>query len=265
VTITLDDAGGTNDSGAASMLTVVTGGAPTETLAVTFTAGPVLPPDSPPVIAGALLADAPPAIGQRCPSAHQLVAVVNAPDAAPPTVTASVTVDGAPVTTLTLQPGVAPPSLTLPAGPVYTATLALTQPPLGTLQIAVAATNTNGAATPVTLSVPVVAVAPPVPASPTLSIATRTRKRVIVDVSASVRDDCGVRRAIVEMFTPKKWRRIGKLRDDGKKGDPIAGDGVYTGVAKVPVKAGLARLRITARNVEKVTASGPETTIDVTQ
>jgi hypothetical protein len=265
VTITLDDAGGTNDSGAASTLAVVAGGAPTETLAVTFTGGPVLPPDSPPAIAAALLADGPSVIGRRCPSAHRLVAVVNAPDAAPATVTANVTVDGAPVTALTLQPGLAPPGITLPAGPVYAATLALTQPSIGTLQIAVAATNTNGAATPLTLSVPVVAVAPPVAASPALSIAARTRKRVTVDVSASVRDDCGVRRVAVEMLTRKKWRRIGKLRDDGKKGDPVGRDGVYTGVAKVPVKAGMARLRITARNVEKLTASGPETTIDVTR
>jgi hypothetical protein len=265
VTITLDDAGGANDSGAASTLAVVTGGAPTETLGVTFTAGPVLPPDSPPVIATALLADQPSVIGQRCPSAHTVVAVVNAPDVALPTVTASVTVDGAPITTLTLLPGVPPPGITLPAGPVYTATLSLTQPPLGTLDVAVGATNANGAATPVTLSLPVVPVAPPAVSAPVLSITTRTRKRVTVDVSASVQDDCGVRRVNVELSTPKKWRRVGQLRDDGKKGDPVAGDGVFTGTARVPVKAGMARLRVTARNVEKRTASGPETTIDVSQ
>lgn len=266
VTVTIDDAGGANDSGAASALTVLTGGVPTDALPVTLTTGPVvLPPDSPPVVLGAGLEGQPAAIGRRCATTRTLAAIVDAPPSAPPTVTADVSVAGTLAQTLTLQPGTRPAGLSLPAGPVYTAPLSLADPALGVLDVMVSATNANGTATPFAFSVPIVTVTPPSVGAPsvTSTVPTKNRRRVSVGLTAAVHDECGIRRVVVELAMPSRWRRVAKMRDDGRRGDAVARDGVFTGTVRVPAKLGTARLRVTARNTEKQTSSGPETAVVV--
>ena len=52
-------------------------------------------------------------------------------------------------------------------------------------------------------------------------------------------DDCGVRSAAVEIdFNDGRgFRRVGSLADNGRNGDRLAGDGVWTGNARVSLPA----------------------------
>jgi len=58
-------------------------------------------------------------------------------------------------------------------------------------------------------------------------------------VTAEVDDDCAVSGASVEidLGNGRGFRRVGSLSDSGSRGDATAGDGIWTGMAKVQCRA----------------------------
>jgi len=61
--------------------------------------------------------------------------------------------------------------------------------------------------------------------------------REVVTVSARVTDDCRVSRVWAEIDAGQGFRRVAALRDDGRTGDPVAGDGIFTGLAQIQLRA----------------------------
>jgi len=265
IDVVLDDTGGTNDSGATSTVAVLMGGFPAETLAVRFTPGTGNPPAAPRIL-GAALSGQPTVLVQACPVPRTIVAVVEDASGAAPDVTVDVAANGAPVGTVVLLPGSAPTGLSLPPGPVYTGLIAVESPPLGLLELTVRARDAAGTAAPVGLALPVVAAAPPAVSAPALAPGTVAAGpgRAAVFVTAGVTDDCGVRRVVVEMVGNEGVRRVGRLRDNGRHGDAVERDGIFTGAARVPAQTpGTVALRVTARNRARLSTSGPGATLTV--
>jgi hypothetical protein len=266
VDLTLDDAGGTNDSGAASRLDVLVGGIPVERLAVAFTPGSgggALPP----LVLGAVVLGEPAALVRSCPARKTLAAVVEPRTGGPATVTATLAVPGATLATLSLGPEALPAGTPLPAGPGYGADFLLKSPPAGILTVTVGATNAAGAAVPATFVLPLVDAMPPTVLAPALAPTTvPAGVRTAVTVTARVFDDCGVRRVSAQVDVGRGFRRAGKLRDDGRRGDAVAGDGVFTGALRVrPRRAGSVPVRVLARNAVRLDGTSPTTLLGVLQ
>jgi hypothetical protein len=265
VDVTLDDAGGVNDSGASSTLAVVMSGAPVEVLAVRFTPGSGGGPTTP-IIRGALLVPQSAALVRNCPTSKTIATVVDAPAGSAPTVSASLAVGGTSLGTVSLAPAVLPAGLPLPSGSGFAGDFVLHDPPVGVLQVTVNAQNGAGTATPFAFALPIVEAMPPTVLPPTLTPdAIPTAPRTIVVVTARVLDDCRVRRVIVEADLGMGFRRVGSLKDNGKRGDAVAGDGLYVGrVRRIKVSSpGPVPVRVVARNRAKLTGTSPATTLQI--
>jgi hypothetical protein len=80
----------------------------------------------------------------------------------------------------------------------------------------------------------------------------------IKDRVAIVGTGCRIRKAKAEADLGRGFRRIGSLRDNGKKGDAVAGDGLFTGRLKVrPTATGTFPVRVIARNRARLTGTSP--------
>ena len=86
------------------------------------------------------------------------------------------------------------------------------------------------------------------------------RSKVLV--SAVVIDDCALRVVKVEVDVGAGFRGAARLRDDGRRGDAVAGDGRFTGTIRLrPKQARDIAVRVVARNKAKLGAAGPTAVI----
>jgi len=287
VAITVDDGGGANDSGTASSVVVVMGGAPVESLAVELTPGTggsttttvvssttttvaptstvvtttlattttTMPPT--PTIRAALVLGAQ-GLSRACPASKTIAAVVDPGTGGAPQVSATLAVNGTAAGTVQLTPSTLPSDV-LPPGPGYAGELSLDSPDAGTLQVTVEARNAAGAALPFSFSLPIVNALPPTVLAPTLTPSSvRANARSTITVTARVADDCRLRTVRAEVDLGRGFRGVGSLRDRGRKGDAVAGDGVFTGKIKLRARhPGTFPVRVTARNRQKLSATSP--------
>ncbi len=284
VSVTVDDDGGTNDSGTSSSVVVVMGGAPVESLAVQLTPGSggsttttvlpttttVLPTTTTtvpaiPTVRGAAIVGEPAALSRACPAQKTIAAVVDAGTGGASEVSVTLSVNGTIARTLSLSPATLPPDLTVPPGPGYAGDFSLDSPDLGTLQITIEARNAAGSAPPLSFSLPIVRALPPTVLAPVLTPSSLPAGvRSVVTVTARVGSDCRVRKVRAAADLGRGFRGIGALRDGGKKGDAIAGDGLFTGKLKLrPRRTGTFPVRVTARNRQKLTGTSPSTPLVV--
>ena len=168
-------------------------------------------------------------------------------------------INGAAVDTLSLSPASLPSTLALPPGPGWAERFTLQGPDLGVLAVTVDARSAGGSAVPFSFSLPIVKRMPPTVLAPILATTTvPAGRRASVAVTARVFDDCPVRRVNVMADLGRGFRRAGALRDTGRNGDAIAGDGVFSGTIRLkPTRPGSFPVRVTARNKAKLSASGP--------
>ena len=277
VSVTVDDDGGTNDSGTSSSVVVVMGGAPVESLAVQLMPGSgasttttVLPTTTTtvpaiPTVRGAAIVGEPAALSRACPAQKTIAAVVDAGTGGASEVSATLSVNGTIARTLSLTPATLPPDLTVPPGPGYAGDFLLDSPALGTLQITVEARNAAGSAAPLSFSLPIVRALPPTVLAPVLTPPSLPAgARSVVTVTARVGGDCRVRKVRADTDLGRGFRRIGALRDRGKKGDAVAGDGLFTGRLRLrPRRTGIFPVRATASNRQKLTGTSPSTPLVV--
>jgi hypothetical protein len=261
VAVTIDDAGGANDSGGASSVTIVSGGVPVDVLRVQLAPGT---PDGPipPIIKGAAV-DGRPAIVRSCPTRRRLAAVVDPGSGGTPTVSATLALNGAPVTTLTLSPTTPSADLPLPAGPTFAERFSLAKPALGVLELTVNAVSSAGSAVPFSLSLPVVNAMAPTALAPVLeTTSVPVGVRSTLAATARVFDDCPIRRVRLMADLGRGFRGAGALRDNGRKGDAVAGDGIFTGRLRVkPSQPGSVPVRVVARNKAKLVGASPTTVV----
>jgi hypothetical protein len=109
---------------------------------------------------------------------------------------------------------------------------------------------------PFALSFPVVANAAPQISDVMISdTSVVAGLREMITVSARVQDDCGVSRVSAELDAGRGFRRVASMSDDGRNGDPVARDGVFTGLAQVLLPApGTFPLRVMATDALRATA-----------
>jgi hypothetical protein len=78
----------------------------------------------------------------------------------------------------------------------------------------------------------------------------------VVTLTARASDDCGLKSVVAEIDRGKGFRTFARLHDDGRHGDAVARDGLFTAVKKVRLRvAGAFPLRTTARNRLRTVAS----------
>ncbi len=259
VDVVLDDAG---TGGIDTFLDVVTDGVPGERLAVRIGAGGPGGGNGA-IVRGIAVGGAPVALVGPCPATKVLAAVVDGAA----TVEASLVLNDVPVASLSLASGPAPADTPLPAGPVFTAPFLLEGPTTGTLVATVIGRDALGVAgAPATLQIPVAAATPPAFGTVTLvpeAVEPRGRRPVVV--SARVTDDCGLRRVTVEADNGRGFTRVGRLRDDGRKGDAVAGDGVFGARIRVRARAPgtTVMIRVAAKNRARGTARSAATELQV--
>jgi hypothetical protein len=71
-----------------------------------------------------------------------------------------------------------------------------------------------------------------------------------------------MRRVTIEADVGAGFRRGGRLRDDGRRGDAVAGDGRFTSTIRLrPKQARDIPVRVAARNRAKLSATGPATVV----
>lgn len=259
VPITLDHAGAPGDPASAARLTVGHRGFPVAALAVGLGPGGSGPGGGP-AIRGAALEGHPAALVRRCPRVRRLGATTSEGVVA---VAATVTLDGQAVAALTLSPA-AEPLPGLPAGKAFSIPFDVKLPRTGLLAIQLDGRTAAGEpATPLIVELPVVKDGAPAVADVVVTpaaVAVGGKPRVTVQARAS--DDCGLRRVVVQVRTARGFRTRGKLRDDGRKGDPVARDGVFTGSLRVRARRpGTVILRVMAKN--RFRARGESPTVDL--
>lgn len=258
VPITLDHAGTPGDAASTARLTVGHGGFPVASLDVRL--GPGGPGGSGPAIRGAGFEGGPAALVRRCPRGRTLTATTSEDVTE---VAATVTLDGAPLAALALAPVAGQPP-GLPSGKGFAVAFDVALPRTGLLAIQLDARAANGmAAAPLVLALPVVDDGAPAVADVTLTpAAVPVGGKPRVTVTARVADDCGLRRVMVQAQTPRGFRTRGKLRDDGRKGDALAKDGVWTGSLRVRARRpSTIRLRVLAKN--RFRARGESAPVDL--
>lgn len=234
VLVTVDDAGGAGDSGVAGTITLEVDGFAVERLAVLLSGGPPVG-TAPAVTHASLLGSA--ALSRDCRADRTLVAIVDDPDGDADSVTATLSMDGTSLGTVTLEPSPLAPPPGAPAGAVFAASLRLPASVVeaGTLVVSLVARDAASlVSAPFVLDVPVVAAAPPQVTSPIVTpVILPAGKRTKITVTATVTDDCALRRVTAQRERNGTFKRLVRLNDRGRRGDASAGDGVFTGTRKV--------------------------------
>jgi hypothetical protein len=232
IDVVVDDTGGPADGGGVATLTAELGGFAVDQVRLDLGGAP--PGGSPPSIVTARIAGDPASLVANCPVSKTLIAVVADPDGDATRVDVTVTLDGQQVAALTLGPGTPPGDLVLPPGAAFTGTLRTPAGDPGALTIAFTARDAGGrTSAPAVLGLPLDATASPIVRNvavvpPSVVAGVRTE----LTVTATVADDCGIKRASLEADRGKGFRRFVRLRDDGRKGDLVAGDGIFTGMRR---------------------------------
>lgn len=258
VVLTVDDAGGGGDqaAGGTGEVVVEIDGAPVTTLAVSFGPGTG---GGPSVLAAGLTDDVP-TLSLACPVVRTLWAVAGG--TSPLAVEARLALDGQPFGEIQLASGALPPGVTAPAGTPFVGTFDGVAPSAGTLTVELAATDAGGVTSPpfvlaraVAASVPALIEDVRVVPNPVHLV----RRRITLTISAGVRDDCGVRRVRGLLDAGGGLRRLGRLTDTGRRGDVVAGDGVYSRTRRRRVgDVTSVEVEIEATNRRReVTSSGP--------
>lgn len=280
VDVTIDDAGVAGDGPATSRVTVLLGGLPVDELAVTLTGGggststttvagasttstTVQPGGGAAPVIGATGLTGPASISAGCAAHRTLWAVVTDPDADLVSASASVAVDGSAPVTVTLAPG---PSSDpdIPVG-ARTGVLDLPAASDGTAVVTFAAADAAGhAADPVTRSVTIAPKNAPFAGTPVVAPSPiPAGARTTLALRAHAIDDCGLKRVVVEANRGRGFRKFAKLRDDGRKGDAVAGDGVYGLTKRVKWAAGAVTFRTTVRSKQKLQTTSATSTIQI--
>jgi hypothetical protein len=280
VDVTIDDAGIAGDGPASSRVTVLRDGLPVDELVVTLNGGgggststttisaatttsTTLVPGggSAPAIARVGLTG-PVSLTQGCAAHRTIWAIVTDPDADLVSATASVAVGGGAPVTVTLAPGpTSDPDI--PAG-ARTGKLDLPASSESIAVVAFAAADLAGhTAPPVTLEVQLAPKNAPFAGTPVVTPDPIPAGRTTLTLRAHAIDDCGVQRVVVEANRGKGFRKLAKLRDDGRKGDAVAGDGVYGLTKRVKWKAGAVTFRTTVRSKRKLQTTSATTTVRV--
>ena len=249
IDVALDDAGGAGDSGAGSTLSVVMNQGIAETLAVNFVPGTSSPTQ--PTIRLAKIVGGPTSFVLRCPTPKRMVAVVEDPQGDATRVTVAVALDGTPLSTVDLQPGVAPLGMVLPPGQVFSGVISMAPAAEGLLTFSLVAEDAAGnRSDAVVQSLPAVMSAPPAVPSVSVtpgSVGAGAAQPLVI--AAPVVDDCGATRVMAELDRGRGFRRLARLWDDGTRGDAVAGDGIFTGPARVRLRTpGTYRVRVEAQN-----------------
>jgi hypothetical protein len=186
-----------------------------------------------------------------CRASPILAAVVVDPEGDARDVQGAVTLNGATAGKLKLKSVAKAPAAcgSLPPGQVFAGGLKLKAQGGGTLQIKLMATDTARNSSP-SYTLPPYAIVPntgPTVGEVTLSENTfQVGEKGALRVTAEVDDDCSVRRASVQIAPENgAFRSVGSLSDRGRKGDASAGDGIWSGVAKMQCRsAGTYDLRV---------------------
>jgi hypothetical protein len=223
VVVSIDDAGGANDGGAAGVVEVSLNGVRDQRWSILL-AGP--PGETAPIVSGVGLRERPDGIGLACAPPTTLTASVDDADGDANAVTAVLSQNGADLGRIDLSPS------TDPNHPeIWEAVLV---PPSGlepgSLSVTVTARDARGnVSEPVLVSFSVVDVLPPQIADVSTSPATLVSGvRSQLTVEARVIDACGVRRVKAYLDHDGRRKRFGRLGDRGKQGDVTAGDGVFS-------------------------------------
>lgn len=216
---------------------------------------------APPQIALAEIIGATPLV-VGCRVRPTLLAVVDDPDGDASAVAGSLMLDGLPIGTASLRLVTTPPpgAGMLPPGKIFTAALQIRAPSPGQLAISLTAMDRlRNASAPEVVQVSMVANAPPVLGTiETGELLAVAGLRNLIDFSVEVSDDCQTRSVSVEidLGDGRGFRRVGSPRDDGRNADAAAGDGTWTGAAKLSFRApGNFPIRVTAMDSHGATAS----------
>lgn len=121
---------------------------------------------------------------------------------------------------------------------------------------------------PFDIEIPVVPNSPPMVGTVQLSGNNFvTDEKGILSVEVDALDDCGVKRVSVEIDQGdgRGFRRVGNLGDKGKKGDAVAGDGIWSGTAKIYFRnPGAYPLRVIVEDTHRVVTSSDVHMLSVT-
>jgi cysteine-rich repeat protein len=189
-----------------------------------------------------------------------LVAVVADPEGDARDVQGEVTLNGATAGKLKMRPAAGAPgacgSHAFPPGQVFAGQVKLKAKGGGVLEMQLAATDKAKNSSP-SYALPPDILQPnaaPEVGEVTLSQDTfRVGEKGALRVTAEADDDCGIRRASVQM-APRNgaFRSVGSLSDRGSKGDASAGDGIWSGVVKMQCReAGLYDLRVAVEDAQR--------------
>ena len=218
---------------------------------------PPLPPEPAPglVIRAAKIVGEPASLVAGCPARNTLVAVAEDALGTRASVGGTISLDGAPLGRVSLRAVTTPPpgSAPLPPGQVYSAIAQFRASVPGTLAIdLLMVDNARNVSDPFTLTFPVVSNAPPVIGAISASGTTFTAGvSGVLHVEAPLADDCAVRSAVVEIdfADGKGFRRTRTMTDNGRNGDAVAGDGIWTAEASMRLRVpGSYEARVTAQD-----------------
>ena len=256
VDVVLDDTGGSNDSGVGSAVTVLVDGFPVDRLPVSFTPGGGPPPG------GIEIRDAsfdgnPSAFVVGCSSKPMLSVSVADPERDATSVVGTMALGGLLAGKVSLRTSFAVPPNQGGVTQQFVGPVQIRPRSTGLLDLSLVATDAERhMSAPFALSFPVVTNAAPQISDVMVSdTSVFAGVREMVTVSARVTDDCGVSRVSAELDAGRGFRRVASMRDDGRNGDTVAKDGVFTGLAQVQIPVpGTFPLRIAAQDLLRASA-----------
>ena len=280
--MTIDDAGVAGDGPASSRVTVLLDGLPVDDLAVTLTGGgggstststttvagatttsTTIPAGGSAPVIGATGLTGAAALASGCAVHRTLWAVVTDADGDLASTSASIAIDGGAPVTVALVPGASiDPGIPVDA---RTGVLDAAASGVGTAVVTFQAADVAGhQAAPVTLSVPIASGIAPFAGPPAVTpTPIPADVRTMLTFRAQAIDNCGLKRVLIEADRGRGFRKVAKLRDDGRHGDTVAGDGVYGTTKRVKWAPGTVTFRTTARSRKKLQTTSATTTVQV--
>ena len=226
------------------------------------------PAAAPQIVLSEILGAAPLVVG--CRVRPTLLAVVDDPDGDASAVAGALRLDGVPIGTASLRlvPTPPPGAGMLPPGNIFTAALQIRATSPGLLSISLTAMDRlRNTSAPEVVQTPMVANTPPVFGDiVTGELLAVAGLRNLIDFSVEVSDDCQTRSVSVELDLGdgRGFRRVGSPRDDGRNGDAAAGDGTWTGMAKLSFRApGTFPIRVTAADSHGASTSSAPLSLTV--
>jgi cysteine-rich repeat protein len=201
-----------------------------------------------------------------CRASPVVAAVVLDPEGDAGDVQGTVTLNGAPAGRLKLKAAPGAPLVCglFPQGQVFVGELRLKAQGAGALQIRLVATDKAKNVSPPYVLPPYDIVPNKAPSVGEVTLSGDNfpvGEKGELRVTAEVDDDCGVRRASVEVDfgNGRGFLRVGSLSDSGRKGDALAGDGIWSGLAKMQCRsAGTYGVRVAVEDTHREVAYSAE-------